>query len=373
MAKRVLLVGGGSGGHAYPLLAVAQAIKAEAEKNNTKVEFLMLGSPGFLQEAARESGIRWKRVTAGKLRRYLDPRMTLDFIKIPISFVQSFWHLFWFMPDIIFSKGGYDSVAPAIVGWLYMIPVFIHESDSVPGLANRIIAKFAQAVFLGFQSAQKYFPKNQTIVVGNPVRTELLSGNKQNALEFFNLKGDKKTILIMGGSQGAKQINDIIIDALVLLVRDYQIIHQSGETQYASLRKEVDKIISEGEQEYGGSVRENYRLFPFLGTRELALAYALADCVVSRAGAGSLFEIAALGKPAVVIPLAQASRGEQLLNAAEFSKFGAAVIEGANLTPNILINQIESALNRYAEIGQRIKTFATPDSASTIASALLSN
>ncbi|MDP2648055.1 MAG: glycosyltransferase, partial [Candidatus Yanofskybacteria bacterium] len=222
MAKRILLVGGGSGGHAYPLLAVAQALKIEAEKTNTKVEFLMLGSPGFLQKAAQESGIRWKRVTAGKLRRYFDPRTILDFIKIPVSFIQSFWHLFWFMPDIIFSKGGYDSVAPAIVGWLYMIPVFVHESDSVPGLANRVIAKFARAVFVGFKSAEKYFPKSQVIFVGNPVRSEILSGNKQEGLRYFNLKDGKRTVLISGGGQGAKVVNDIIINSLVLLVKDYQ-------------------------------------------------------------------------------------------------------------------------------------------------------
>src|SRR6266540_1117149 len=201
MTKKILLVGGSSGGHAYPLLAVAKALRFEAEKNNINLELMFLGVSGFLDKVAQEGGIPFKRVMAGGLRRYFDPRIILDVIKIPISFIQAFWHLFWFMPDVIFCKGGYDSVAPAIVGRIYFIPVYVHESDSMPGLANRIIAKLARAIFIGFRSAEKYFSKEKTIFVGNPVRSELLSGSKAEALQFFNFSDGQRTILVLGGSQ----------------------------------------------------------------------------------------------------------------------------------------------------------------------------
>jgi UDP-N-acetylglucosamine--N-acetylmuramyl-(pentapeptide) pyrophosphoryl-undecaprenol N-acetylglucosamine transferase len=373
MAKRILLVGGGSGGHAYPLVAVAEALREEAKSKNTSLELLILGEGGFVERAAQEHQIPFKRIVAGKLRRYLSPLLFLDLIKLPVSFAQSLWHLFWYMPDLVFSKGGYDSVMPGIVAWLYRIPLYIHESDMARGLANRITARFATKVFVAFAAAEKDFKPGKALFVGNPTRKEILLGDRQAALAYFNFSSERKTILVIGGSQGAKEINDIILESLAMLTKDYQVIHQCGETQYQNVKKVVDQEQKEGKEGYGSAIEKNYRVYAFFDSQQMAKAYAACDVVISRAGAGSLFEIAMVGKPAIVIPLVGGSRGEQPKNAAEFAKVGAVVLEGANLTPHLILNQIENLLEpqKYAEVSQKIKQFATPDAAAKIASALL--
>ncbi len=373
MAYRILLTGGGSGGHVFPLIAVATALKEKAQQNGQDLELLMIGEGQFMEKAAIENGIPFKRILVGKLRRYFSPLTILDIFKMPVGFFQSLWYVFWFMPDIVFAKGGYASVMPAIIGRLYFVPLFVHESDSIPGLANKILGKLAKTVFISFQSAEKYFKAGKTVLVGNPFRKELIGQNKENALNFFKLKPDKKTVLVLGGSQGAQRINDIIMQSLVMLVKNFQIIHQCGETQYKSVKNEAEKLIKEGEGNYADDLKANYRYFPFLETEQLSMAYAAADILISRAGAGSIFEIAAAGKPVILIPITNSSADHQMTNAKEFSKFGAVVLEEENLTSHILINQIESLLNEenYARISANIKNFAKSDATEKIASVLL--
>lgn len=373
MSYRILLTGGGSGGHVFPLIAVATALKEKAQQSGRELELLILGEGQFMEKAAVENGLPFKRILAGKLRRYFSILTVLDILKTPIGFFQSLWHVFWFMPDIIFAKGGYASVLPAIIGRLFFIPLFIHESDSIPGLANRILGKLAKTVFISFQSSEKYFKTGKTALTGNPLRKELIGQDRGRAAEFFKLKSDKKTILILGGSQGAQKINDIILQSLVMLVKDFQIIHQCGETQYNFVRNEAEKLVKEGEGKYAENIKINYKLFPFLDTEQLGMAFAVADILISRAGAGSIFEIAAFGKPVILIPITNSSADHQLANAREFSKFGAVVLEEQNLTSHILINQIESLLNEenFAKINANIQTFAKPEAAEKIVSALL--
>src|SRR3989338_11448062 len=157
LEKRILLVGGGSGGHIYPLVAVAQALREKASAGGIDLKLIIMGASGFIERAAEENKIPYTIIFAGKFRRYSSFQNIFDFFKIPVSFIQSFWHIFWFMPDIVFSKGGYDSIAPIITAKIYFIPVFIHESDSVPGLANSILGKIADKLFISFKTADKYF------------------------------------------------------------------------------------------------------------------------------------------------------------------------------------------------------------------------
>src|SRR3989344_4118144 len=311
---RILLVGGGSGGHVYPVIAVANALKERGD-----AELLLLGDDKFMGQAAKESGIPFCPVMSGKLRRYFSPLAFLDIFKFPVGLIQSLWHIYWFMPDVIFAKGGYVSVLPALVAKLYRIPLYIHESDSIPGLANRILGRMANKIFISFQISATRLDASKTVLTGNPVRKELLTGDKNEAAMLFSLNPDKKTIFIYGGSQGAQKINDIVLESLVMMVgKDLQIIHQCGGGQYETVKTAVNKFIKEGEGSYGGVLTQNYRLEPFLGMERIRAAYALADVIVSRAGAGSIFEIALLGKPAVFIPLStKSSRGEQIANATE--------------------------------------------------------
>ena len=373
MAYRVLLLGGGSGGHVFPLIAVANALKERSQQAGVSLELMVLGEGQFMQKAAVENGLVFKPVMAGKLRRYFSLLTLLDIFKIPLGFFQALWHVFWYMPDVVFAKGGYASLPGVFVAKLYFIPLFVHESDSVPGLTNRVLGKLAKAVFISFASSEKYFKAGRTVLTGIPIRKELMSGDQEAAMAKFALNPSLKTILVAGGSQGAQKINQIILDSLVLLVKDFQIIHQCGESQLKSVQSELEKIIKEGQGEYADAVKTNYKLFPFFNTNDMALAYAAADIIISRAGASNISEIAMLGKPAIIIPITNSSSDHQVENALEFSKFGAAMIEEQNLTPHIVINQIQSLLEpeRYNVVSEKLKTFAMPDAADKIASALL--
>ena len=370
MSKRIVLVGGGTGGHVFPLMAVAEALRTA----DPSTEMMVLGDGPFLKVATASVGLSYKNIQAGKFRRYFSLLTLLAPFQTIAGFFQSLWVLFWYMPDAVFTKGGYSSFAPALVAKLYMIPLYTHESDAVPGMANAFIGKLAQTVFISFESTANYFKAGKAVLVGNPVRPEVLTGDRQTALQQFNLRADKKTILVAGGSQGSKRVNDAILEAIIPLVQNFQIIHQCGESQLSAVKTVIDQLTKEGEKSYGPMMSANYRLYPFLNPQEMGLAYAIADIIISRGGASNLFEISALGKPAIIIPLSKAvSRGDQIENAVEFQKYGAVVIEEANITPHIIVNQIQELLEpaRYVEVSAKIKTFAKPDAATQIAQTLL--
>lgn len=373
MKKRILLVGGGSGGHVFPLVAVADALKNKSLELGASLEIMVLGEGQFLKRAADENHLKSKSIMAGKFRRYFSFKNLLDLFKFPVGFIQSLWHIFWFMPDAVFAKGGYSSVSPGIAAKIYFIPLFIHESDSIPGMANKFLGKISKKVFLAFNDGSRFFNSKKVLLVGNPVRKGVLSGGKGEGINFFNFSSGKKIILTMGGSQGARVINNIIIESLAILARDYQIIHQCGASQLKITKDEVDRLIKEGGESYGRNIENNYRLYPFLNFNELKQAYAASDIIISRAGANNLFEIAELGKPAIIIPIKNSSADHQSLNAQEIGKFGAEIIEEQNLTSHILLNIIESFNDndKYQEASRKIKEFATPDAADKIAEELL--
>ena len=150
-----------------------------------------------MEKAAAEAGLNFKPILAGKLRRYFSPLTILDIFKMPAGFFQALWHVFWFMPDIVFAKGGYASLSGALVSKLYFIPLFVHESDSVPGLANRILGKLAKTVFISFKSSEKYFKSGKMVFTGNPVRKELMNGDRTAGLQNFGLNPALKTVLVL--------------------------------------------------------------------------------------------------------------------------------------------------------------------------------
>ena len=368
---RILLIGGGSGGHTYPLVAVARSLQKQALARNIQLKLLMIGEGSFIKRAAEESKIPYKKILAGKLRRYFSVASIVDLVKIPIGFLQSFWYVFLFMPDVVFSKGGYGSVAPSIIARLFFIPVFVHESDSIPGLANKIIGSMAKTVFLSFKTAERYFKSSKVIFSGNPTR--ILGDDKNTAREYFNFHESRPTVLVLGGSQGARIINETIISSLVVMVQKFNVIHQCGENQYQSVQGDVETILNEGTQQYVAPIKAYYRYYPYLDENQLGLAYSMADVIISRAGAASLFEIAQLGKPAIIIPITQSSSNHQYLNAFEFSLSGGYLMEESNLNRESLMRELNILLNpeQYAKISTSIKTFATPDAADRIATELL--
>lgn len=363
---RVVLTGGISGGHTFPLIAVARALKAEFSQD---IEFLFVGSRGLFESTAMtEEGIPVKYVLTGKWRRYFSFKNILDIFKIPLGFVQALWHLLFFMPDVVFAKGGAASVSVVLAAWLYRIPIIIHDSDAVAGRANRFLARFARRIAIAYPSAHNYFPAEKTALTGNPVREEILRGNAEQAYARYGFSKDKPFLLMIGGSQGAMVLNEALLRILPsALEKGWQIVHQTGSEHYDLIKNTVE--------EHGIVLgTSSYMPVPFLSATELADALAAATLVLSRAGAGSIAEIAANGKPAILIPLASAANDEQRMNAYDIAGIGGAlVIEEANLGKNMLFEKINELIEQptvRASMSEKIRAFYHKDAAQAIAQSL---
>ena len=372
---RILFTGGGSGGHIFPIIAVRQAFNAliELPENDREINFYYLGPDKFARENLDKEKIETRFILSGKLRRYFNLRGPIDFIKLIIGIIQSFFYLFIWMPDIIFSKGGYGSIPVVFVGWVYRIPIIIHESDSMPGMANRFLAKFAKKIIISFPASKEGFGKHQskTILIGNPIRRELLDGNAEKGRQIFKISSTKPVLLILGGSQGAQKINEIVLNTLPRLLEIAEIIHISGEFDYDNVLKETNETVK----------NSTYHLYKFLNAEELKHAYVLASLIINRAGAGSIFEIAACGKPSILIPLPGAAADHQRKNAYDFANTNsqtgegrAIILDQGNLTPNIFLEEISKLLNNPEKLkimGQKAKEFYIVDTAQKIRDEIL--
>ncbi|MDD2731315.1 MAG: undecaprenyldiphospho-muramoylpentapeptide beta-N-acetylglucosaminyltransferase [Candidatus Portnoybacteria bacterium] len=369
---RIVLTGGGTAGHLFPLIAVARQIKNLIAQNIWQIplgegsgaEFAFIGPATLGEETLASEGIACKRILAGKWRRYGSLENLLDVFKLPIGFCQALWHLFWLMPNVIFSKGGFGSVPVVMAAWIFRIPVLVHESDAIPGLANRLTAKMASRIAVSFSETAKFFPAAKTALTGNPVREEIQNGDPAQTRIIFNLVGAKPLLLFLGGSQGAQALNEVIVNALPRLLARCEIIHQCGANNFEAIKQFFKKQWPAG-----------YFLSPFLDENQLRAAYAAADLIISRAGAGSISEIALLGKPSIIIPLPNSAADHQTKNARDFSQSGAAeILEQINLTPNLLQNEIFSLLDKpdlLKQMGEKAKQFARPQAAKEIAQEIL--
>lgn len=364
---KIILAGGGTAGHIFPLLAVAREIK-KIYKNPRDLEIFYFGPNDNYGVALMErEGIKIKKIVAGKIKRYFTLSNLWEFFKIPIGFWQSFWKLFFLAPDLIFSKGGYGSFPVALAGKILQVPIFLHESDAVPGLASKIESKWAMEIFTSFPETA-YFSKEKKICVGNPIRVDILNGNKNDAQRIFQLKGDKPLIFIIGGSQGAGAINNLILEILPELLNEFEIVHQIGKNNFMQIKKEAEILI-------GKEQKMNYHPLPFLNEQELRAIYATCQLVISRGGSGALFEIAASGKPALLIPLPHSAQNHQMENAYQFAKYGGGdVLEQENLTPHFFLEKIISLFQRIKVLESMVRgsqSFAKPKSANIIANYLL--
>ncbi len=363
---RILFTGGGTGGHVFPIIAVAREIYSLYP--NGKIELFYLGPPNHLHSILlSQEGIKVSWVLSGKIRRYVGALSLLQnfidlCIKIPIGFIQAFFHIFFIAPDVIFSKGGYGSFPTVFCGWLFRIPIFLHESDVVPGLSNRILSRFAKKVFVSFPDTE-YFPLGKMVKTGNPIRKKLLEGSKEKATEIFKLTRKKPILLVIGGSQGAEKINDTIFAILPELLKNFEILHQCGEKNFKDLKTEAQFLILEELKKY-------YHQFSFLQEPLLKEVYFATDIIVSRAGSGSIFEIAALGKPSILIPLPESAQDHQTKNAYSFANSGAAIVfEEENLIPHFLLEKLKYLISHpeeMAKMGQKAKEFYKPESAREI-------
>ncbi|PIR41421.1 MAG: hypothetical protein COV31_00930 [Candidatus Yanofskybacteria bacterium CG10_big_fil_rev_8_21_14_0_10_46_23] len=374
MNYRILLLGGGTGGHVFPLIAVAQSLRIQAVNQGVDLDLRVMGEGQFLSHSANQNGLRFYPVASAKWRRYFSLLNFLDILKIPLITVQSLIYLWLIMPDVIFSKGGHAALIPALVAKILMIPIVTHESDAVPGLANKIIGRFSEKVFISFDSAGPYFKADKTRLVGAPIRREFLETNltPQEAKQKFKLGLNLPVVFVMGGSQGAQRINSTILKIIVPLTQKFSVIHQVGGSNKEEVSGRLEALKNEVTQEQAKAISENYRLVGFLDPQAMAEAYQASDIVITRAGAGSLFEIANLGRPMIVVPLPNSAGDHQRANARAISRFGAIVLEESNFTPHVLLDQLEGALENSEIISAKIKRFANPKAGEIIARYLLS-
>lgn len=334
---KILFTGGGTGGHIFPIIAIVREIKKIYLSEDIKI-FYVGPKDEFGKMLLSQEGIKAKTIFAGKIRRYSNWKsLLLNFIdicfKIPLGIIQSFFYIFFLAPDLIFSKGGYGSMPVVLCGNFLEVPIFLHESDIAPGLSNRIASRFALEIFTSFPKTE-YFPVGKLILVGNPTRREILIGSKEEAKILFKLTGEKPVILILGGSQGAQKINDTLLAILPEILKEFEIIHQCGE-------KNLKDVSSEAKVELSASLEKYYHLYPFLREQELRRAYHAADLIISRAGSATIFEIAAIGKPSILIPISESAQNHQLKNAYFYSYTGATVIiEEKNLTPGFFLEKL---------------------------------
>ncbi|MEK7094033.1 MAG: UDP-N-acetylglucosamine--N-acetylmuramyl-(pentapeptide) pyrophosphoryl-undecaprenol N-acetylglucosamine transferase [Patescibacteria group bacterium] len=372
---RILFAGGGSGGHINPILAVSEALREMMPQLKMNLILRHLGPQDSHTEVLKAANIETTFLLGAKWRRYASLKNILDIPLFFVSILQAFIKLLLFMPDVIFSKGGPGSLPVVLVGWFYRIPIIIHESDSVPGVSNAISARFATRIAVSFERAKNYFPPKKTALTGTPINPILLAGPlaQKTAKEVMGFDPNEPVILIIGGSQGAQSINEFIVTNLEDITNITQVIHQTGTANFSEIQRLSRAAMIEISTK--DALPKRYHAVPYLKSEDMKNALSAADLVVSRSGSGSLFEIAAFKKPAILIPLQNSGRDHQRLNAYEFAKSGGAVIiEQSNLMSGIFMNQIKEILENPAvkeTMSQGSGSFFIPNAAQIVAQEIL--
>ena len=378
---KIVLTGGGTGGHFYPLIAIAEEVEKIARtKRLISPSVYYMGDKRYDKSSLSNLGIDFLYCPAGKRRVNKSFKSAIlnffDLFKIAFSILYSTLVLYKVYPDVIFSKGGFVAYPVCKAAQFLKIPVVVHDSDSVPGRVTLSCAKFAMYIGIAFPEAEKFFSQEElkkTSLVGIPIRSELIRHNDDvnDDTEIpFGLHKKKKIILVLGGSSGAVYINDNILDALDKLLPNFQIVHQTGKDNYQGVKKELKTFLQNNQH------AQDYHPVPFLNSYELKKIYSSADLVITRAGSNALAEISHWKIPSIIVPIPESVSRDQRSNAYAYARIaGGVVIENKNLSPSLLLSQINSILlneNLLAEKKSEASNFYKPDAAKTIAEALIS-
>jgi UDP-N-acetylglucosamine--N-acetylmuramyl-(pentapeptide) pyrophosphoryl-undecaprenol N-acetylglucosamine transferase len=365
---KVVLTGGGTGGHTSAGLAIAAALSGRL---GPALELAWIGSHTGLEAAqVPAAGFRYHAIATGKLRRQMAVRNVTDLaFRVPAGLVQAWTLLGRLRPDVVVATGGFVSVPPALAAALRRRPLLVHEQVVVPGLANRVIGRLADRVAVTFTASASAFPPGKVVVTGNPIRPELLTGARARGFGGFGLDPSLPLVYVTGGAQGSHRLNRAVGAAMPALLAAGQIIHQCGHNEFDDagwLQAQVGGLPA--------PAHARYRVLPFVGDA-LPDLYAATTLVVSRAGAGTVSELCALGLPAVLVPLPGTRGDEQTANARILTEAGAAVLlPERDLTPESLTRLVTSLLAdpaRLAVMGQRAKSLATPDAADRLVALVL--
>src|SRR3989304_203774 len=366
---KVVFTGGGTGGHFYPIIAIIERLNELLEREKfIDVEIYYLADNPYDERILFENGVRFKKLTAGKLRRYFSFLNVIDLFKTIFGVIRAIGALYVLYPDVVVGKGGYASFPTLIAARILRIPVIIHESDSVPGRANIIASKFARRIAVSYPEAAEFFPKEKTAFTGNPIRRAVAIPMREGAHDILKLDSTVPIILILGGSQGAAIINDAIMQAAPRLTEKYQIIHQVGVKNLDAMQNMAEVVM--GKSQY----RDRYKMYGYLNEITLRTSAGVASLVISRAGS-TIFEIAAWGIPSIIFPITDSNGDHQRKNAYAYARAGGCiVIEEANLTTNLIASEIEGLMTDASlreKMSISAKSFAKNDAAEKIAEEIL--
>jgi UDP-N-acetylglucosamine--N-acetylmuramyl-(pentapeptide) pyrophosphoryl-undecaprenol N-acetylglucosamine transferase len=350
----IVITGGGTGGHIFPNMAVIGELRRRGCES-----ILWVGDRRGREEGyAKQLGVVYRGIFTGKLRRYFSLKNIWDVFRVCAGVFQSFFLLLRFRPDIVFSKGGFVAVPPVFAARMLRIPVVTHESDILPGLATKIIAMSAMIVCVSWKKTEDFFSGKNVVLTGNPLREVITSGQRARGLRFLGFPESLPTVLVIGGSLGASSLNKATWEMRDRFDLPFNLVHQCGE----------------GKRRMDASDDARYRQFEFIRD-EMGDVLAAADIVISRSGAGALFEIGYMKKPSILVPLPKSkSRGEQVRNARYFKEHGAAVVlEDEVFSGEVLFRTIGKLLENPSlmkEMGQNAASLCTQDAAKRIVDTL---
>lgn len=367
---RVLLVGGGSGGHFYPLIATAEALRAREAELKTNIDLYYIGPDVFDEPTLGKLGIEYIYCPAGKVRRYPSIKNLTDMFKTIRGFFVALRRMFFLYPDVVFSKGSYTSVPVLWAARILRIPVVIHESDVVPGRANKMAARYARYIGIAYPETAEYFNKDKTALIGIPLRKSFYAEPNPKVLHDLKIKPGDPYILFVTGSLGAERLNNFVLNALDELLPHYHVVHQAGKDHLPVVQQTADLLIKSDD------LRARYHLFGNVPGGDFHALQSFASIIISRAGSGTISEIAFHQKPAILVPIPEDISHDQRKNAFAYARTGGAIVmEERNLTENLLVAEIERILqdsNLQASMRRGAESFFIHHAAFALADTLIS-
>lgn len=363
---KIVFTGGGTGGHVYPLIAIAERLNHLFEQEKiVQAKLYFFSDAPYDKSALFETAMEYIYVPAAKLRVPFAIQNIFTPFTMGLGIAVALLKLFAVYPDVVIGKGGYAAFPTIVAAKILRIPIIIHESDTVPGRANKKAGKLADKIALSYPEAGKFFPQAKIAVTGQPMREGIMTPAKEGVYDFFKLDPTVPTVLVLGGSSGAEIINNALLDALPMLLDKYQVIHQTGMNNFESVKGQSEIVMAENKQLLG----ERYRPVGFLNVLGTRMASGAASIVISRAGS-ALFEIASWHVPSIIIPITVSNGDHQRTNAYSYARSGAAiVIEESNLSPAILASEIRNILDnptKSANMIEGTKEFLGPNDAAMI-------
>lgn len=367
---KIVITGGGTGGHFYPIIAVVDKIRDLInEKKMFQPDIFYLATDPYNEDILARKDIFFIKITAGKLHKNSSFKNFFNIFKTGWGTLITFFKMFKIMPDVVFTNGGFVAFPVLIAAKILRIPVIIHVSDTIPSRVLLFAKSFAVKISIAFPESAKYFDQKKIALLGNPLREEIKIPQAKGAKSFLNLKEDLPVIWVSGGSQGSQIINEIILEALPKLVEKYQIVHQTGKNNFDDIYGRSGVVL------LNNKYKSRYKIYPYLDNLSIRMLAGISDIIIARAGAGTINEISSWGIPAILIPISEKVSRDQESNAFTYARSGAAVvIRQKNFSDNILISELNRIMTKKElkkQMSAAALAFFKPDAEKKIAAEIL--